>query len=103
MIQQGRITTGERTCGRIVADPERLCGEPAVGHFMWTDDGDNGIACERHTPAGMLNAVDWHPLGDDCTMPGVQWRYSTSEGAGRCEWPHEAAAASDVADELVAS
>jgi hypothetical protein len=100
---QGRDTTGERTCGCIVAEPEQLCGLPAVGHFMWTDDGDNGTACNKHTAYAMTQAVDYHPLTDDCTMPGVEWRYTTAEGAGRCEWPNESAESIDVADEMVAS
>jgi hypothetical protein len=97
MIHQGRETVGERTCGRIVAF-DQLCGRVAVGHFLWTDEGDNGVACVAHTRWAMAHAVDYHPLGDDCTMPGVQWVYSTAVSAGRCEWPHEAASEDRVTE-----
>jgi hypothetical protein len=101
-MKQGRVTSGERSCGRIVADPGQLCGRSAVGHFLWTHDGENGVACDQHTATAMADAEDWHPITDDCTMPGVVWRYSTAEGAGRCEWPSELSADAEVeSDALV--
>jgi hypothetical protein len=86
-VKQGREMVGESTCGRIVADPDVLCGQPSVGHFMWNDTGDNGTACEAHAAWAMTQAVDYHPLAADCTMPGSEWHYSTADGAGFCEFP----------------
>lgn len=58
-----------------VSAPARLCGQPAVMHYLVSDAGDNVLACVDHArDAGRLFDVqDRHEPTATCVMPNALW------------------------------
>lgn len=81
------MLVGSHACGYLTTlSPETICGQPGVVHFLWDDTSENGCACEAHAQHARERwiPVDEHPIGADCTMPGVDWILSTETDPGYC-------------------
>jgi hypothetical protein len=62
-------------CQRAVDGWDTLCGKPATWHVIWDASCENSIACDGHASEGLepWHALQVHPLGADCGMPGSEW------------------------------
>lgn len=76
----------DQTCGRWLGDTN--CGRPATWHFMWTQDGDNGLCCDEHHDEALRTWThhDRHPITAVCTLPDANWFFSWDEPPGCCRW-----------------
>lgn len=76
----------DQTCGRWFGDHN--CGKPATWHFMWTEDGENGLCCDEHHDEALRvwSHHDKHPMTAVCTMPDSSWFYSWDQPPGMCAW-----------------
>lgn len=82
----GRILdTSSQTCSYSPGDTDaNTCPQPATWHIAWDIALENGLACDEHmTCAQQFAYVDRHPVGVDCSMPGVVWYFEEK----RCGYP----------------
>lgn len=92
------VDTSGQTCTRASSDgPANLCGAPATWHIAWDLNLENGLACDTHMAEArtQLVFVDRHPVGPDCSMPGVHWDFDHK----RCVYPDDPAPAEERAVE----
>lgn len=52
---------------------DRNCGKPGTWHIMWTEDLENGIACDEHFAEVRERWCYYaiHEYRPDCSMPGA--------------------------------
>jgi hypothetical protein len=63
-------------CSRLLRWPDESsrCPNEAAVHIMWTDDGENGLACSEHaTELTRARLVDVHPYEPVCSIAGAIW------------------------------
>lgn len=78
------VITPTQVCGYETGGT--ICGAAATWHVIWTPDGENGAACDRHMPNAKTFAY-WaaHRYEDVCGAPNSVF----SNEENRCHIPGE--------------
>lgn len=76
------LAAGDQVCMSGTAADH--CGAPAVVHILQTDDRGT-FGCAAHTRWWIDHPLkDFHPVGSECGMPGMQWMFGPKPGTGYC-------------------